>query len=546
MRELKLDGDRRLKFAKNAYEEQDRAIKKWNNYKEQEKINQCHLHPFVKVSRFYDFELGIIRNINPPRDIERREYEEKHRPPIKDQAFRMMEKMKNICKKIDDMNKEGGIADILALKWLISSVIRRETPFIDSKQFQELYSDWQKSAFVAIWASIETWALKNDFPLKLLAQDNIVYNLRLNKLFNNITLLPCIAVDLNDYTASIIKRNGKLILQIEPANITPAIENCFGGDMKLGINSLSTLHESFCTWMKTNFSLTEGLDKQIAKEKTSLLPPPVSLVQAVVLLEIAQAKLFNSGDTDATGELIKQIQRFDKGIIYFIGAITEQFQTMRIIEQKWHSLEELNANGMPDLIEHNQTRDINGMINNTIGQIIQHFRNIHLEKIKIDEIINHRALENQLDLTNQIRPELIIKAFDEIKTIPINKAIPLSSIAETYIAQLIDKEPEFIPLLYLLRDVNTLKKWSLKLSPDQEKQVIATLNGIIGLEFLEIAEGLETGASNLDLDETSLNRIDNSLSDIYAKLHNTTFEKPSCTEEIIEAINFVTKKIKTK
>lgn len=480
MQELIANGQRREVMARKAFEEQDQLVRDWRALSADEKEEFYRRHPYVTVNQQYDFALGIIRPI-PEKQVDLIDYEEHHRPTIRDQAAEYKEKFKALCEKLIQLNKEGGRADSLTFKLLLDSLLRRAPLLIQHEAFQTEYKKWVENVSDLAWSVLEVWAKQRGLSPQTLAGDNIVFNARFDVENQSVIVQPWVMVDLHDFVALIDCKKG--LMEILPAGASPSLADTLIPDPKHQIVDLQSMHQQFCHWVEETLHLTDARQRELAAAESGIRAHP----NFSTLIHIEQAKhLLLKGLAGKAAQIIDKIRSSDLAPVYFWGAVTYQYL----------------------YLEHNPAG------------------------------LNLAQLQQQ-ERSQQLFAHAVVRVIQSLK----GEEVPFGKRGQEYLGQLRARDMDFVEKLTSRKledlSLSSLEKESLQMSPEQEEQLRAGISAIASLELLNLAETMCSLSDDLPALGAEEREVERVLKQIVESEYSLSLLRPKCATQIEELPNMV-------
>src|SRR4029077_7829992 len=273
MQRLIESAHRRKALAEKTFREQDEAVRQWRDSSQKRKNALCERQPWVTITHYINFELGQTIPLEAPQRTGSLEYEEEQRPGLRDNARAYGERFAALTLKLEELNQEGGRADILSFKLLVDSMLRQATLPIPHSGFQEEYREWAQRASGPVWALIEERAWERGLSPRALAADNVVFNARLKTNPDAVILEPWVLIALHDVVVHVDPQH--VTMEVVPAGQTPRLADVLIPDPLLGITDAHSLHERFCSWSAGTLRLGETRQRpQPAAIESRLLSDP--------------------------------------------------------------------------------------------------------------------------------------------------------------------------------------------------------------------------------------------------------------------------------
>jgi hypothetical protein len=280
------DVENRAAMARDARVQHQNAINLWNSYSEEQKTAECRRIPEFEIRFRYDFRLGISVRLARPEKVARREYEDQVRARIVAGATEFERKFNDLRDKLVKMSSPGGRADYLVMKLLIDSALRGSHLPLSAAQFQTDYIRWAEITGPALWAHIAAWCARHDYPLADLAQDNVVFNVRVNWQQSTIAVEPWVVIDLHNYEIEVDPTQCRMRVRCGPRRVS--LEDMTVSNRSLNVNGARELHQHFEAWLKRfPYPLNIGTDCH------GVLPPtfPLGEHRVPILFTLAKGLL---------------------------------------------------------------------------------------------------------------------------------------------------------------------------------------------------------------------------------------------------------------
>jgi len=518
MQQLIEAGERRRAFAQGVYLKEKEIVENWQKKTPEEKAKICKKYPKVTINQFYDFILGILKVNNPPEVIDRMIFEEQYRPQNRNSAKNYMDRFKELCNKLNQINESEGKADIISLKLLLDSMIRQAQIWINDEEFQKLYKDWVTQTSTPTWLIITKWATDNNFPIHILAGDNIVFNSRIDKQNEKIIIEPFVAIDLNNFFIKIDSDKG--IFECNLGENTKSLNDIFIPNENLEIKNIDGLQNVFFNWLESNFSFSNIIDKETIAAQ-DFLKNDIK-IYSLVMVEVGKQMIFK-GKIDEAINVFNEIRKYDLAPIYFWGAVAYQYKY-------------LNKYFKSTIIRENDdvSTTIDKMINYTFDTLIEHIRFTYNPNIKENEISETEIIEIaknvgfNSNLINSSSFLNLVKTFNK-------KQVHVDDEAKKFIEQLAAKDRFFIAgLMEPKPNISELENKSLTMTDEEEKKLHAAIYGLSSLEFMDLATNMNEIANNLSFEFNIYKNLKDVIKEILNNLDEIIIKQPDCADQIKE------------
>ncbi len=500
MMQLIANGRRREAMARNAYEEQSALVDRWQALDEAEKEEQCRVRPWVEITQAYNFELGLISPVDPPEQVSHREYEEVQRPALRDSAKQYAERFRELCAKLEHLNRPGGNADALTQRFLIDAAIRGDSVLITESQFASDYKTWLDRVSASLWAPIEDWASRRGYPMELMAADNVVFNSRFSQDGLTVWIQPHILLDMHDFEI-IVDRHAGMMFTF-PGGGRPGLKEKMITAPEYGITDPVTLHQQFCTWADAHLELSNSPSKgdQIIRKKIMA----DKRMSGLILLEKGKRLLFK-GEIAESMAVFDKIRRSDLAAAYFWGAAARQFQFL-----------------------HEYRLDPG-----VIGNMDESEKRKLLLDLSVQILINSLKTARPKGAARGRRGGSIQE--EQLLAGSMTPDIPLDHEAGVFLNQLRARDPQFVEgLTQEVPDIAALEAASLDMTEDEEVRLRAAMFALSSLDFLSLAEAMKTLARSMPFARQPTTELRKELQEIAELAQTMPFVDPPGAAQIEE------------
>jgi hypothetical protein len=544
-------GKRRKMYAYKVFREHSDRVEMWKQLPVKKK--QLCKNQFIEIDGYYDFKLGITRKYSKIKKISRYEYEETQRPGIKQDALLYHNKFEKLCNKLQELNKEGGKADILALKLLMDSMLRQAPIEMDNTAFQKAYKEWKTNTLVSVWAIIQNWAKDNDVLEDDLAADNIAFNTEILKSENSVLIKPMIVLDMNDFIAHIDTKKGRV--KIKPALKMPKLSDILIQNKTLGIDDVENLHSKFIEWLQNCFKSDKR--EELENTKKHVLHSKGEKHYLVIQIEIAKQDIIK-GKIKRAMETLENLKKHDIASIYFWAAVAYQCKYLNdtqflrnriknLISPQRSYLYEPESNqskaelakviyslSCQMLIEHiklkqniitDKARDLNRLfLSENKAQKLKHDTNVfvssQLSESRVISNMDARSLGERYfkKLVNSLQPEL-----------------PIDEKASKFLQQLNAKNSQFVEKLVEDNRIEHIEDADLKVTIKDMREIENALAALSSLELLNLAEKMRDLTSEISFegDDTRSVKI-NIINKVIMQLDSICLYPPTCEDQIYD------------
>jgi hypothetical protein len=469
MTQLIANGRRREAMAKEAHKKEEKAVQDWEKLSEAQKEARIKANPIVRINQQYNFELGIIIVLDPPKEVPLGEYENKTRPNLRDQAKKYTDRFAGLCDTLDKLNRTGSIADTLTFKLLLDAAIRHDQVLIADLQFQKEYKTWMDHTSAPVWALIEDWATRRQYPIELLAADNMVFHATYDPLQKKVWIQPHVMLDLHDF--EVVTDASAGTMYAFPGGRSRSLRERLIASPKHGITDPVTLHKQFQKWAEMRLEVVaargdggRNFRKKLCADKR---------LAGIILLRQGKQLLYRGEVEGAIGAL-ERARGSDLAAAYLWGAIAHQCRFLRETHQE-------GVRGGKASASDRQTRLINMALNTLIGSL-----NPAAPKFTAANLWTQ-------DLEVPIRKLRPGERLAEVAALA-----PVDHEAKMYWRQLCARDPRFVQaLLKPETDFNELEAASLNVTAEEEERVDTMIHALAGLDFLALAEQMKTVARTM-------------------------------------------------
>ncbi len=496
---------KRISYAKESLQSETIQYECWKQLVVDGKDAEfCRSSPVVYISGEYNFELGVTVVVDPPREIERRDFEENHRPLNIKAAEESVERYEALHTKLKAIDTENGKAGILTTKYLVDSIIRRAPLLTRDNMIRQHYERLLKTASILLWTPIIARAKELGFDPAILAADNVVFNTSIKN--ECMVIEPYYLVDINNFIAEC--GGDHAIIKIAPSNREPALHETLIPDPANEITSLTALHTAFNRWMDTtyNFRLDTHNEINSLAESTGVFEQPA--LHTEIWIEYGKQCLL-SQNKDKAARLFEEVLRYDFASVFYWNALFNQylyFDQMRIFNQNLTPFDKL-SNTERFLV--NKLK----IMNNRIDELRR-------------RIQSGRATEEEES---------------EYALLSSTEPVPLSRKVSDFLEQLASKDLELSQQLHFsyIRQLTagqksgTLLEQELNLSPEDVKKRSNFFSAIAAVELLNLAVYISNVAQNIDFSIKSPIEVRQILKKIIEEINNLVFSQPLCVKEFV-------------
>ncbi len=523
MTQLIANGRRREAMAKNAYNVHDRAVKRWQALSASEREAECKKAPWVTITQSYNFELGMITVVEPPERVAREEYEDQRRPDLRDSAKRYSEQFATLCDTLDKLNRTGGIADTLSFRFLIDAAIRGDSLLIADSRFRSEYKIWVDHTSAPVWALLEDWAIRRQYPVELMAADNMLFNSKQSADGLTVWIQPHVMIDLHDFEIVIDGAVGTMYAF--PGGRTTSLWERIIPDQKHGIADPSTLHRQFCEWVQTRLCISDArstggpnLRQKVMSEKRQA---------GLILLEQAKRLLFR-GELERSLDAIEKARKSDLAAVYFWGAIAYEYRFLRDYRQDFIGVGKLDEAAKRDRLLNVALHILTESLKPSApkradtGLWMQDLE-APLRTAGSSDVYSSKGGKGRKTLTEQLSASSMARS------------LPIDNDAKVFWDQLRACDATFVKgLMKDNADIAALESASLNITPTEEERLRAAMCALSSLDFLSLAEKMKTVARSMPFSGRPSSELRKELQEIVTRTRTMPLADPPGAPQIEE------------
>jgi hypothetical protein len=518
MAQLIANGRRREAMAQNAYTQHDRFVKRWQALTEPQKEAECKAAPWVTITQSYNFELGMITVVEPPEKISSREYEERRRPDLRDSAKQYAEKFAALCSTLEKLNQSGGIADTLSFRFLIDAAIRGDSLLIADSRFRSEYKTWVDHTSAPVWALLEDWAIRRQYPVELMAADNILFNSRLSDDGQTVWIQPHVAVDLHDFEIIIDGTAGTMYAF--PGGHTPSLKERMVLDRRHGILDPQTLHRQFCDWVQTHLGIADARSKGDRSLRHKVMAE--KRLAGLILLQQGKRLLFK-GELERSVDAFEGARKSDLAAVYFWGAVAHQYRFLRDYRHDLVGVGNLDESAKRE-------RLLNAAVHILIESVKPAAPKLSFQEL--DARLSAAGMAGVFPKGSTKRPTALL---EQMLASSLTRSLPLDSSAKVFLDQLRARDTTFVKGLMVAKpDIGALEQASLNVTPAEEERLRAAMYALSSLDFLSLAESMKTVARSMPFAGRPSRELRKELDEIVKRAQTLPLSDPPGAAQIEE------------
>ncbi|MBZ5594746.1 MAG: hypothetical protein LAP39_21080 [Acidobacteriia bacterium] len=518
MAQLIANGRRREAMAQNAYTQHDRFVKRWQALTEAQKETECKAAPWVTITQSYNFELGMITVVEPPERVSLQEYEERRRPDLRDSAKQYAEKFGALCATLDKLNQTGGIADTLSFRFLIDAAIRGDSLLIADSRFRSEYKMWVDHTSAPVWALLEDWAIRRQYPVELMAADNILFNSRLSDDGLTVWIQPHIMIDLHDFEIIIDGAAGTMYAF--PGGRTTSLKERLIPDRKHGILDPSTLHRQFCGWVQTHLGISDARFKGDRNLRQKVMGE--KRLAGLVLLQQGKRLLFK-GELERSVEAFEKARKSDLAAVYFWGAVAHEYRFLRDYRQDLVGVGNLDESAKRDRLLNAALHILIESLKPAAPKLSMQDLEGQLRAAGLSDVLSSRGGKGRTALVEQLLAS------------SMTRALPLDNNAKVLLDQLRARDAAFVKgLIKDKPDIAALESASLNLTAAEEERLRAAMYAVSSLDFLSLAETMKTVARSMPFAGRPSSELRKELEEIVRRTRTLPLTDPPGAPQIEE------------
>ena len=506
MMQLIANGRRREAVATDAHREHAKAVKEWEALTEAQKQAKCKADPIVQINQSYDFELGITKVVDPPREVPLTEYENVIRPDLRNWAKVYAEKFAALCDTLEKLNRTGSVADTLTFKFLLDASIRHDKVLIADPQFQKEYEIWIHTS-APVWGLVEEWAAKSQYPIDLLAADNILFDSELDPNEKIVWIRPHVMIDLHDF--EIVADASAGVMYVFPGGHSRSIRERMIPSPSHGITDPKTLQEQFRRWVEERLEILAERSEGERSFREKVLSD--KRLMGIVFLQQGK-RLLHRGELELSIAAFERARSSDLAPVYFWGAIAHQCRSLSLRENLLHVPRSSNAS----------------MYGRQLIKMAFH--------VLIASMNPAAPRSSTASLwTQDLEVPIHKPAPSDVSVLP-----QLDSEARMYWSQLCARDPQFVQCLMKKdTDVEVLAAASLNITAGEAERVKIIIDALVGLDFLSLAEKMKTVASAMPFVGLPSNALQKQLKDIVKSAWTLPFYDPPGGAQVEELISLL-------
>lgn len=498
---------RREAMASDAYKEHDKLVGEWEGLKLEQKEARCRVRPTIQITESYNFELGIVERIDPPRSMPLAEYENVVRPQLRDSAKKFASQFEEMCGTLAKLNRSDGPADQLTFKFLVDAALRQDPVLMAGEEFQADYGTWIKHATAPAWALVDDWATRRGYPIEMMAADNVLFNSEFDEAEPIVWILPHVMIDLHDFEILIDRPTGTMYAL--PAGRSKSIRDKLIAHPDQGITSPEMLHDKFREWIASRLEALPAHPQSQQHLRRELLSD--KRFSGLVYLEQGKRMLWR-GEWERSIAAFAKARPSDLAPVYFWGAVAHQCRFLHQTHQEPIAAVNMDKSERPFLLINKALKLL--MDSGTSALSATASPGLWSRRLEV-------GIRNGQNERAAARPVPSVTAVDRD--------------AKQYWNQLLARDPVFVKEVSKPdATIDAIEDASVKLTPAEREKRNAALHALMALDFLELAEQMKAAARSLPFSGLPLRDLRPELENILSTARTMPVEDPPGMAQIEE------------